>query len=90
MGEDCLFVNVWAPQNTTKLKPVMFWIYGGGLGSGSIFSGANDGKALTVDDVVVASVNYRLRALGFMYGGPDTDCPGNMGFYDQTLGLKWV
>ncbi|CAG2107349.1 unnamed protein product [Medioppia subpectinata] len=91
MGEDCLFVNIWAPHNTTgALKPVMYWIYGGGLGSGSIFSGANDGKALVADDVVVASVNYRLRTFGFLYGGPDSDAPGNMGFYDQVLGLKWV
>ncbi|CAG2114452.1 unnamed protein product, partial [Medioppia subpectinata] len=90
MGEDCLYVNIWAPHNTTgALKPVMYWIYGGGLGSGSIFSGANDGKALVANDVVVASVNYRLRTFGFLYGGPDSDAPGNMGFYDQVLGLKW-
>ncbi|XP_054166242.1 acetylcholinesterase-like, partial [Oppia nitens] len=90
MSEDCLFINIWAPENMTQLKPVMFWIYGGGYGSGSIFSGANDAKALATDDVVVVSVNYRLRAFGFIYAGQDSDVPGNMGLYDQVLGLKWM
>ena len=35
-GEDCLFVNVWAPwkQNGSELLPVIAWIYGGGFQTG--------------------------------------------------------
>ncbi|CAG2166539.1 unnamed protein product, partial [Oppiella nova] len=92
-SEDCLFVNVWAPyqpNTSASLLPVMYWVFGGGLGSGSIFYPMYDAKAISTYDVVVVSVNYRLKALGFLYGGPGSEVPGNMGFYDQALGLEWV
>ena len=38
---------------------------------------------------MVVTVNYRLGAFGFLYGDTDTS-PGNLGFYDQVLGLNWV
>ncbi|CAG2120092.1 unnamed protein product, partial [Medioppia subpectinata] len=67
MSEDCLVLNIWT-TNTTALKPVMFWIYGGGLNSGSIFMEIYNGTALATKDVVVVSVNYRLGPFGFLYG----------------------
>ncbi|CAG2116661.1 unnamed protein product, partial [Medioppia subpectinata] len=91
VAEDCLFVNIWAPHNTTgALKPVMFWIYGGGFQSGSIFSDMYNGKSLAASDVVYVSVDYRLGSLGFLYGGDDVEAPGNLGLLDQLEGLKWV
>ena len=94
-SEDCLVLNVWSPNlptNGTKtaLKPVMFWIYGGGLMVGSIFQLPQyDGSLLATHDVVLVSVNYRVGIFGFLYGGEES-APGNLGFYDQTLALKWV
>jgi len=32
-SEDCLFLNVYAPQNASNL-PVLVWIHGGGYGLG--------------------------------------------------------
>ncbi|CAG2105292.1 unnamed protein product, partial [Medioppia subpectinata] len=87
ISEDCLVLNIWT-TNTTALKPVMFWIYGGGLEFGSIFDKNYNGSVLTTKDVVVVSVNYRLGPFGFLYGDRE-DAPGNVGFYDQLLGLKW-
>ena len=92
ISEDCLVLNIWSPKednNTTKLKPVMFWIHGGGLVVGSIFQPSYNGSVLATHDVVFVSVNYRLGALGFLYGGEDS-APGNIGHYDQVLALKWV
>ncbi|CAG2181058.1 unnamed protein product, partial [Oppiella nova] len=89
-SEDCLFVNIWAPHNTTQLKAVMFWIYGGGFSWGSIFDGGYDGKWITSNDVVYVAVAYRLGSLGFLYGGDDEETPGNLGLLDQLEGLKWV
>ncbi|CAG2113531.1 unnamed protein product, partial [Medioppia subpectinata] len=68
----------------------MFNIHGGGLSIGSSFTfpGAN-GSILATHDVVFASTNYRLGQLGFLYGDRE-DAPGNVGFYDQLLALKWV
>ena len=92
-SEDCLLLNIWSPKesenNSTKLKPVMFWIHGGGLTSGSIFANIYNGKVLATNDIVFVSVNYRLGYLGFLYSGQES-APGNVGLYDQLLGLKWV
>ena len=84
-----MFVNVWAPNNSTQQKPVMVWFYGGGLQSGSIWGGLYNALPIATLDVVVVSVNYRVGPWGFLYGGND-DAPGNVGLYDQLLALKWV
>ncbi|CAG2118674.1 unnamed protein product, partial [Medioppia subpectinata] len=97
MSEDCLVLNIWTPNvdNRSKsegkvgLKPVMFFIYGGGFIFGSIFKDLYNGSVLATNDVVVVSANYRVGPLGFLYGGDET-APGNAGLYDQLLALKWV
>ena len=90
-SEDCLFINVWSQSSNTHStkKPVMFWIYGGGLDIGSIFQTGYNGSVLATNDVVFVSVNYRLGPFGFLYS-EDSTTPGNVGFYDQVLGLEWV
>ncbi|CAG2111165.1 unnamed protein product, partial [Medioppia subpectinata] len=94
-SEDCLVLNVWTPTARTgdrqkaALKPVMFWIYGGGFAIGSIFQHQYNASLLAAHDVVVVSVNYRLGPFGWLYGDRE-DAPGNVGFYDQLLALKWV
>lgn len=99
VSEDCLFLNIWTPnsppQNMSnmenKKRSVMFYIYGGGLQIGSIFFDTYNGDYLaSLGDVIIVSTNYRLNAFGFLYGGSDDDAPGNMGFHDQLLALKWV
>ena len=95
-SEDCLALNIWTPNvdnnndpKDQQLKPVMYYIHGGALSMGSIFQDLYNGSVLATNDVVIVSVNYRVGPLGFLYGGDDTS-PGNVGFYDQLLGLKWV
>ncbi|KAJ6494586.1 cholinesterase, partial [Mycena sanguinolenta] len=94
--ENCLFLNIFTPflpeQSTslTKLKPVMFWIHGGGFtngeGSDSNFDGGN---LASRGDVVVVTINYRLGALGFL-ALDDGVTNGNYGIADQITALKWV
>ncbi|CAG2100777.1 unnamed protein product [Medioppia subpectinata] len=92
-SEDSLVLNIWTPtlptDNTTNqsLKPVMFWIYGGALSFGTI--DMYNGGPLAAHDVVFVAPNYRLGLFGFLYGDRE-DAPGNVGFYDQLLALKWV
>ena len=92
-SEDCLTLNIWSPKignnNSSKLKPVMFWIYGGGLNHGFMFQPVYNGSVLATKDIVLVSVNYRVGYFGFLYGG-DASAPGNVGLYDQLLGLQWV
>ena len=60
-NEDCLFLNVYSPQNATDL-PVFVYIHGGGYGSGqgstdmSPIIKANDGKFVAV------AIQYRVSA----------------------------
>jgi carboxylesterase type B len=90
MSEDCLYLNIWSPKIETELKPVMFWIHGGGLVFGSSSYDLYNPEILASrGDVVVVTFNYRLNAFGFLYTGSD-DAPGNVGLWDQTLALQWV
>ncbi|KAH8370240.1 hypothetical protein KR093_002745 [Drosophila rubida] len=91
-SENCLFLNVYAPKNTSKSKtplPVMVWIHGGGFWFGS---GNNDytfPAQLMQEDVIVVTLNYRLGALGFL-SLPGAGIYGNAGLKDQRLALQWV
>lgn len=77
-NEDCLYLNVWAPDPApiTPL-PVMIWIHGGSNTSGSTsdfvpfpgFEGMRlyDGHRLAQNgNVIVVTVNYRLNVFGFL------------------------
>ncbi|XP_070571153.1 cholinesterase 1-like [Ptychodera flava] len=90
IDEDCLYLNVYAPQGRAEPAAVMVWFHGGGLISGSASMAYYDGVPLAaIGDVIIITVNYRLGALGFLYTGDDM-APGNAGLYDQRLALMWV
>ncbi|KAH9490506.1 hypothetical protein DERF_016705 [Dermatophagoides farinae] len=68
----------------------MVWIYGGGFQGGSIFLSFYDSTYLaSYGEVIVVAINYRIGPFGFLYGDNE-HTPGNLGFHDQLLGLKWV
>lgn len=99
-SEDCLFLNVYTPQSGhgddgfgdhSRGLPVMVWIHGGALVSGS--GGIYDPSQLVRKGVIVVTINYRLGLLGF-YAQTALDAEGheagNYGFMDQQLALNWV
>ncbi|KIJ25759.1 hypothetical protein M422DRAFT_785412 [Sphaerobolus stellatus SS14] len=91
--EDCLFLNVWAPQTDSEtLKPVLVWIYGGAFAFGTASIPGYDGTTLAKSqDIVVVTFNYRTNVFGF--AGPNSNdgiSDKNVGFLDQDLALKWV
>ena len=91
MSEDCLFLNVWRPVRAVN-APVMVWVHGGSLRTGS---GTYDGSALAHKGVVVVTLNYRLGVLGYL-AHPDLSeesahgSSGNYGLLDQIEALRWV
>lgn len=86
LDEDCLFLNVYAPQEPGDY-PVMVWIHGGAFIYGS--GGASYDPVRLVDQgVVVVTLNYRLGALGFLPHAALGDA--NFGLQDQQLALAWV
>uniref|UniRef100_A0A3Q3WB44 Carboxylic ester hydrolase n=1 Tax=Mola mola TaxID=94237 RepID=A0A3Q3WB44_MOLML len=94
VSEDCLYLNIWAPRvNKTQssLFPVMVWIYGGGFSSGTASLDLYDGRFLAEsENVIVASMNYRVGVLGFLSLPDNQNVRGNAGLYDQNLALQWV
>lgn len=95
-SEDCLYLNVWTPDASTKSKlPVMVWIYGGGFVAGATSEPRQDGQFLAHKGVVVVSMNYRLGVFGF-FAHPELTkesphyASGNYGLMDQTAALQWV
>lgn len=94
VDEDCLFLNIWAPQKAEG-APVMVWIHGGSLVTGAGSEGMYDGAALAARGIVVVTINYRLGVLGYMaHPGLSAESPdrvsGNYGLLDQIRALEWV
>ncbi len=94
MSEDCLRLNVWAPD-TAGRRPVLVWLHGGGFRTGSGNSPFYNGQALAQNhDVVVVSLTHRLNAFGFLYlptlGGDRYAESANLGMQDIVQALTWV
>ena len=93
--EDCLFLNVWAPRETSAPRPVLFWIHGGGYTGGSGSTAIYDGTPLAADGAVVVTINYRLNVFGFL-AHPALSAEslhgasGNYGLLDMVAALEWV
>ena len=93
-SEDCLFLNVIAPEDAENL-PVMFWIHGGagrfGSGGDSIYLTSKFAKK----NIILVTINYRLGSLGW-FAHPalseesETGVSGNYASLDQIEALKWV
>ncbi|CAK9091375.1 Cholinesterase (Acylcholine acylhydrolase) (Butyrylcholine esterase) (Choline esterase II) (Pseudocholinesterase) [Durusdinium trenchii] len=91
-AEDCLHLDLWLPPGTLaspmkKQLPVLVWIYGGGLLSGSKDDPGSSGQGYAEQGVIFVCINYRVGALGFL-------CPrngdANCGLWDQVSALEWI
>lgn len=100
-SEDCLFLNIYVPataQPNANL-PVMLWIHGGALVSGS---GAQYDPSVmaAANNIIVVTINYRLGALGWLVEpGLLAQTPsafenigdgGNYGLMDQQFAMQWT
>ena len=92
--EDCLHLDIWFPMGTLgslsrspKGLPVLVWIYGGGLLSGSKDDPGSSGQCYAEQGIIFICINYRVGALGFL-------CPRhadpNCGLWDQACALQWI
>ena len=95
-GEDCLYLNVWAPAaHPAKPAPVMVWIYGGAFIMGAGSYPDYDGAHFAEKGVVLVTFNYRIGLFGFFaHPALTAETPegplGNYGFMDQIAALQWV
>lgn len=94
-SEDCLTLNVVAPQDSDAGPlPVMVFIHGGGYIMGSSATPIYDGAALARRGCVYVSVNYRLGALGCLdlssLSTSEVTLDSNLYLRDLVLALRWV
>jgi para-nitrobenzyl esterase len=95
-SEDCLYLNVWRPDDqAARSLPVMVWIYGGGFTGGSSASPNTSGAGFAKQGVVLVAMNYRVGRFGFFAfpalsrEHPD-ETKGNYAYMDQIAALQWV
>ncbi len=98
LDEDCLVLNVWAPDTApgsdAAARPVMVWIHGGAYTFGASSQQMYDATSIVNrGDVVVVTINYRLAAFGFLDLStllPDGGFDRNLALKDVLLALRWV
>lgn len=90
-SENCLTLNIWAPENSSGQKlPVIFWIYGGAYTMGNAAMALYSGEALARQGAVVVSANYRVGVFGF-FAHPDFPKHAtNAGLRDLLMALCWI
>ena len=94
-SEDCLFLNVWTPENARPgdQLPVLVYIHGGGFTGGCGHEKHFDGPVWPTKGVIAVTLNYRLGPLGFVCLPElkeEAGFTGNYGLYDQMTALMWV
>ena len=68
---------------------ILFFMKGGFTGGSASENGEVWDKFAAENQVVVATIQYRLNIWGFLYMGTES-APGNQGLLDQSLAIKWV
>jgi para-nitrobenzyl esterase len=89
--------NPPAKNPPAKNLPVMVWIHGGALLTGSATEPYYEPIALTGQGAIVVTIDYRLGKLGFFApralveeAAKNNEPVGNYGIMDQIAALKWV
>ncbi|MHA4866495.1 carboxylesterase/lipase family protein [Duganella sp. PWIR1] len=99
VSEDCLYLNVWTPAQSSKSAkeklPVLVYFYGGGFAAGDGSEPRYDGESMAAKGVVTLTINYRLNIFGFLAHPELTKesphrASGNYGLMDQAAALQWV
>lgn len=95
LSEDCLNLNVWAPEDVgDEPLPVIVYIFGGGFEMGANSQTTSNASGLaSTGRAIGVSLNYRLGPLGWLsltqYGGVFADAT-NLGLQDIITALQWV
>ena len=92
-SEDCLFLNVFTPEEKGEKRPVLVYIHGGGFTGGCGHEKHFDGPVWPTRGVISVTINYRLGPLGLACLpelAEEAGHTGNYGLYDQMTAMQWV
>ncbi|THV01033.1 alpha/beta-hydrolase [Dendrothele bispora CBS 962.96] len=96
--EDCLFLNVFRPQNTSSdaALPVLFWIhvrqYTTGAASNPLYEPSQIlARSVAINKpIIFVSINYRVNTFGFLASSLVSKEDLNAGLLDQRLAMQFV
>ncbi|KAM5280719.1 thyroglobulin [Ctenodactylus gundi] len=90
VSEDCLYLNVFVPDNLAPNASVLVFFHNAMEGEGSEGQLVLDGSILAaVGNLIVVTANYRAGVFGFLSSG-SREATGNWGLLDQVAALTWV
>ena len=97
-SEDCLYLNIWVPENVQPAAPVMLWVPGGAFATGG--SGALKPEGPTSYDCrqlakdtgcIIVSISYRLNVFGFLnLSSFSSRFDDHIGMKDIIMAMRWV
>ena len=93
-SEDCLTLNLWAPEGQ-KNMPVILYFYGGGFVSGGSSCEIYDGTTFAENGVIYISFNHREGVFGWTSNDDlrresGKDLAGNYMLSDAIAALEWI
>jgi para-nitrobenzyl esterase len=87
--EECLTLDVYAPEGADGPLPVLFWVHGGAFQTGA--AADYDGSVLAAGGpAVVVAVSYRLGPFGFLQLGTAEEPEPSPAMTDLLAALAWV
>ena len=94
-NEDCLFLNIFTPEDAKEgdKLPVLVYIHGGGFTGGCGHEKHFDGPVWPKEHVIGVTLNYRLGPMGFVTLPElkeEAGFTGNYGLFDQMTAISWV
>ena len=94
-SEDCLYLNVWAPNDGRKNHPVIVYFHGGNYITGGSSCAIYDGTNFARNGVVIVTFNFRVGTLGLLATSElsaesEHGVSGNYMLLDQIKALRWV
>ena len=98
-SEDGLYLNIWRPNTEETNLPILVYIHGGSLTSGSGGFDDYNGESMAKLGVIMITIQYRLGVFGY-FAHPSLKeeslhetghaTTGNYGLLDQIFALKWI
>lgn len=95
LSEDSLYLNIWRPSHIEEPLPILVYIHGGSLTTGSSYSLDTNGETFAHNGVIMITISYRLGVFGYfahedLIDESINNTTGNYGLLDQIEALKWV
>ena len=95
VSEDSLYLNIWKPNTNKTNLPILVYIHGGSLTTGSASFDDYNGEEMAKTGVIMVTISYRLGIFGYfahqeLINESKNKTTGNYGLLDQIKAIKWV